>query len=88
MNQKYRLLDIDDLIILRRLGEGVRFVDVAKELLLTPPAISHRRRKYENIWEGFSAKPDPKGFHVLVINDTAKEICRRATAMLEVLVAV
>lgn len=51
---RYRYLDLDDILILKLIGDGLNFSDTAKALGLTPPAISHRIKKYEMIWEGFS----------------------------------
>ncbi len=53
---KYRILDIDDLIILKMLGDGCKYVEITRFLNITPPAICHRMKKYERVWEGFSVK--------------------------------
>ena len=52
MKNHLRLLDIDDLILMRIILEGGQFVDVANRLALTPPAISHRIKKISEIFEG------------------------------------
>jgi len=64
---RYRYLDLDDILILKLIGDGLTFSDTAKSLGLTPPAISHRLKKYEMIWEGFSifipkTKNQPRSF--------------------------
>lgn len=59
LSQDHRLLDIDDLILIKLLGEGVRGCDAAKILRITPAAICHRVKKYEKIWPDFYIK-NPK----------------------------
>ena len=52
--QKYkrlRMLDIDDLILLQHLLNGGRPSTGAALLGLTPPAVSHRLRKIEDVFE-------------------------------------
>ena len=43
--ENLRVLDVDDLILLRLLGLGATQSQVARELRLTPPAIAHRVKK-------------------------------------------
>ena len=53
-NSKYkrlRMLDIDDLILLQHLLNGGRPSTGAALLGLTPPAVSHRLRKIEDVFE-------------------------------------
>lgn len=53
-NEKYkrlRMLDIDDLILLQHLLNGGRPSTGAQVLGLTPPAVSHRLRKIEDVFE-------------------------------------
>lgn len=45
-----RHLDIDDLCILTMFLEGLTSSQICGILLITPPAISHRKRKYEALW--------------------------------------
>jgi hypothetical protein len=54
-----RMLDVDDLIIMSiSLEEGVATGKIAKHLLLTPPAVSHRLNKYASIFgEDIYASP-------------------------------
>lgn len=49
--RRLRMLDIDDLILLDHLLEGGRPSSCAQLLGLTPPAVSHRLRKIENVFE-------------------------------------
>lgn len=43
---KVRLLDVDDLIIISLLSSDYTKSEIAELLALTPPAISHRMKKY------------------------------------------
>ena len=83
VNHPYRLLDIDDLYILKMIGEGDSYTYISAILGLTPPAISHRLRKYEQIWEGFAAINRNKKIHSL--NAVTQEVVLMATQVLEVL---
>lgn len=47
INVKLRHLDVDDLYLLRLLGDGKRLADGARALSLTQPAITHRIHKME-----------------------------------------
>ncbi len=49
--KRLRMLDIDDLILLQHLLDGGRPSSGAALLGLTPPAVSHRLRKIENVFE-------------------------------------
>ena len=49
--KKLRMLDIDDLILLQHLLQGGRPSTGAALLGLTPPAVSHRLRKIEDVFE-------------------------------------
>lgn len=91
---KYRVLDVDDLIVMQLLLEEVPCSHIAKKLGLTPPAVSHRRSKYREHFEGFFEIPDPvdsksatrqrlgKRYY---LSDVGKEICRRAVKTLSVI---
>ena len=48
-HSKIRKLDMDDLLILSLLYEGFDSKYIAKILLITLPAISHRYRKYHRL---------------------------------------
>ncbi|MGE0175260.1 MAG: LysR family transcriptional regulator [Oligoflexales bacterium] len=48
--KKLRMLDMDDLILLNHLLEGGRPSTGAALLGLTPPAVSHRLRKIEQVY--------------------------------------
>lgn len=45
-----RNLDIDDLWVLYRLGTNCRLGVIAKELCVTPPAVTHRMKKYLDVF--------------------------------------
>jgi len=49
--KRLRMLDIDDLILLQHLLAGGRPSTGAALLGLTPPAVSHRLRKIEDVFE-------------------------------------
>ncbi len=49
--KRLRMLDIDDLILLQHLLKGGRPSTGAALLGLTPPAVSHRLRKIEDVFE-------------------------------------
>ena len=49
--KRLRMLDIDDLILLQHLLNGGRPSTGAAILGLTPPAVSHRLRKIEDVFE-------------------------------------
>jgi DNA-binding transcriptional LysR family regulator len=49
--KRLRMLDIDDLILLQHLLNGGRPSTGAALLGLTPPAVSHRLRKIEDVFE-------------------------------------
>lgn len=46
-----RLLDFDDMLALILIAEGNRQVEVARSLGITPPALSHRIRKWREIFK-------------------------------------
>lgn len=50
MNHKMRLLDIDDLMILRHLGQGQNLASAAKTLGITQSAVTQRLRKLEDVF--------------------------------------
>ena len=49
--KRLRMLDIDDLILLQHLLNGGRPSSGAALLGLTPPAVSHRLRKIEDVFQ-------------------------------------
>ncbi len=49
--KRLRMLDMDDLILLQHLLNGGRPSSGAALLGLTPPAISHRLRKIEDVFQ-------------------------------------
>jgi predicted transcriptional regulator len=87
MLQKYRILDLDDFIILTRVSDGMKLSEIAKELQLTPPAISHRLKKYGQVWKGFSLTHNPSGSCVgkRNMNQVAIDVCAMAKKFVGVL---
>lgn len=80
---KYRLLDIDDLIILTMIGAGYRHVDMVHVLRITAPAICQRLKKYESIWPGFAERNHTGLNRPRIFNDDCKQACNLAKKMLE-----
>jgi DNA-binding Lrp family transcriptional regulator len=78
-----RSLDIDDLIVLRMLGEKKTYVEIGKVLGLSSPSICHRVRKYEELWEEFSITM--RIGRERVCSTKAQEVCTMAANVLEVL---
>ena len=72
---KLRMLDIDDLILLQHLLYGGRPSTGATLLGLTPPAISHRLRKIEDV---FSIKLFSRQGTRLHLNTEGRAISERA----------
>lgn len=82
---RFRLLDIDDMLILKMLGEGVKMAHAAKALRITPPAICHRFKKYARVWQGFSAKANHSVMLPRELNQTALDACAWACKALDAL---
>lgn len=82
---KYRNLDIDDLVILKMIGEGRSYVDIRKTLGVTAPAISHRVRKYAATWDGFSVSKPLSYKGERIPSEEAQRLITVATKALEVL---
>jgi predicted transcriptional regulator len=55
---KLRLLDIDDLLLMTMLNNGIYPSDAARNLGLTPPAISHRIKKLKDVFGADIFEPD------------------------------
>lgn len=53
LSQDYRLLDIDDLLLIKMIGDGASGVQIARTLLISPAAVCHRVKKYSTVWPGF-----------------------------------
>jgi predicted transcriptional regulator len=80
-----RYLDIDDLIILSSLlSPDFCFVDVAKTLGLTPPAVTHRVNKYRTHIPNFSVKTQTKRGKYQVSPET-RAFCLKAKEALTML---
>jgi hypothetical protein len=80
-----RHLDIDDLIILSSLlSPDSCFVDVAKTLGLTPPAVTHRVNKYRNHIPNFSVQTKTRRGKFQVSPET-KIFCLKAKEALATL---
>jgi len=82
---KFRNLDIDDLMILKMIGEGHSYADIRKILGVTAPAISHRLRKYEETWDGFNVSKPVSYKGKRVLSDEAQKLTEIATKVWEVL---
>lgn len=80
--RNYRLLDIDDLMILKMIGEGCSYKEIRILLGVTPPAISHRLRKYGQVWDGFEI-PKPVSYNgVRVLGEETRKITAMASKVL------
>lgn len=82
---KFRLLDIDDLIIIKMLGDGAKYVEIANQLRITPPAIAHRVNKYESIWPDFSVRNPVLPHRKRVFSRGFTPVHKMARSILEVL---
>ena len=83
--QKFRILDIDDLMVLKMLGEGRSNKEIRLVLGVTPPAISHRLRKYMSIWDGFSVSKPILLNTRRILSDEAQKLAEMATKVLDAL---
>lgn len=80
--KKLRMLDMDDLILLQHLLQGGRPSTGAALLGLTPPAVSHRLRKIEDV---FQIKLfDRKGSR-LNLNSEGRALSEKANRALELM---
>lgn len=84
-NSPLRLLDIDDMIVLALVGDGVSYADTARYLGLTPPAISHRLRKYEQLWPVLAEREPGSPRRIKHCSEEFKRIHKMAKMVLEVL---
>lgn len=87
LNSHIRFLDIDDLIILSSiLSPDYNLSDVASDLGLTPPAISHRLKKYRTYIPDFSltTSKKKKGQYYELTSET-REFCLKAKQALTTL---
>ena len=78
-----RSLDMDDLIVMKSLLNGIPPGKIAKSLGLTPPAISHRQRKYREAFPGFFDIDQKTGIKNL--SKLGREISKRAEKALKIL---
>ena len=84
--KKYRSLDFDDLCILALAFEGVMFSEISRNLRITPPAVSHRKLKYKEIW-GDLFNPGKNKFH-RELTETGYDVCKKAKSTLYMLMDV
>ena len=84
-HSRYRILDLDDLIILKMLGEGCSCKDIRIAMGVTAPAISHRLKKYRGLWDGFHTanRINPSGNRT--VSEEALKAADMATKVLEAL---
>ncbi len=80
-----RHLDLDDLIGMVMISEGVRQVEIAKALGLTPPAVSHRVRKWESVFGIRMLERNRDGQHCLVLTEDGSRVVNRSRHVLEAL---
>lgn len=80
MNQ-FRLLHFDDLLILDGLLRGFSLTDVAQKMALTQPALSHRLRKIETVFNG---KIVEKSGRKIILTPLGLIAARRATQALQI----
>jgi DNA-binding transcriptional LysR family regulator len=80
--KRLRMLDIDDLILLQHLLQGGRPSTGATLLGLTPPAVSHRLRKIETVFE---IKLFERKGSKLNLNTAGKELSEKANRALELM---
>jgi DNA-binding transcriptional LysR family regulator len=78
--EKYRSLDFDDLCVLALAYDGHSFKQISMSLNLTPPAISHRRRKYQEIWGELFLPYKRNGQRTLT--EDGKVICKKIKSIL------
>ena len=76
-----RLLDIDDLIVMKMLLTAPKLKDISALLGISAPALSHRLRKYRENIPGFDVKTI-RG-EKWVLSEFAKTFCEKATLALD-----
>lgn len=77
-----RLLDFDDLYLLRLMLNGASVTGVAKQLGLTQPAITQRLRKIERV---FQCAIVQKNGRSVTLTKEASALCERATAAISLM---
>ena len=80
--KRLRMLDIDDLIFLQHLLQGGRPSTGANLLGLTPPAVSHRLRKIETVFE---IKLFDRTGSKLNLNSAGRALSEKANKALELM---
>jgi hypothetical protein len=80
--QHLRLLDIQDLYLMKYLLEGYKYSGTSKLLHIGIPAISHRVRKYRGLYGEDFCKYAPGG---LVLSPLAIEVFTMASKVIEIL---
>jgi len=81
-----RFLDIDDLIILAAMtSSSYNLNKVANDLGLTPPAVSHRLKKYRTYIPNFTLNKTNKPGQYYQLTPEAKEFCLKAKQALTTL---
>ena len=91
MQSYLRYLDFDDLIILTSILDNKPLKDIAKSLGITPPALSHRLRKYKAHIPNFEIKSvqkkgnGNKWQYSDSLTEGAKQFCSKAKLALETL---
>jgi len=88
---KLRILDADDLIVMDLLLQKVSCAKIAKTLGLTPAAISHRRRRYSELFgeDFYELRKDlntNQSFKHLSLK--GETICSKMRALLEILIEI
>ena len=81
-SSKLRFLDIDDLIILSKLFDGLTLVSTARNLGLSQPAVSNRLRKIEQVFDSDIVR---KNGRTVSLSEKGHQVCSIASDALRVL---
>ena len=84
---KIRHLDVDDLYVMSRLLDDVRMGVLSKKLGISPPAISHRRRKYEDLFPGFFMEKKSSSQRQM-LSPKGIEICKKMKLAYDILMKI
>jgi hypothetical protein len=76
-----RVLDVDDLIIICLISDGLSSVDISRLLGVVPSALTHRTKKHAEIWPDIYKRVGCK----LRINDIDYNVVPKIKAALEAL---
>ena len=82
-HEHLRVLDIDDLFILSSLLENQKLSSIAKVLRITPPALSHRIKKYRENIPNFDFEVDRNSVKRFSLE--TEQFCNRAKMALQAL---